>query len=152
MSEYRIEKLRRAVTIVLAGGATLVGDVFLQPSARYRTGPQDPAELFNEDDQFIPLAGAGDELVLVAKDQIRTVQFGADAADTSSQGVAGVVVDVVCADGSTCSGELRMETRASRSRLLDFLNENTQQFLTLWSSSSVYLVNRHQVAQVRPRR
>jgi hypothetical protein len=152
MSEYRIEKLRRPVTIVLAGGATLAGDVFLQPSARYRAGPQDPSELFNEDDQFIPLAGGGDELVLVAKDQIRTVQFGVDAADTSPQGVAGVTVDVVFADGSACSGDLRMETRASRSRLLDFLNEDTQQFLTLWSSSSVYLVNRRQVAQVRPRR
>lgn len=152
MSEYRIEKIRRPVTIALVGGTTLSGDVFLQPSARYRPGPQDPAELFNEDDQFVPLATASEELVLVAKEQITTVQFAESAVETLPDGVAGVAVDVVFADGAVASGELRMETRASRSRLLDFLNEDSQRFLTLRSSSSVCLVNRRQVAQVRHRR
>jgi hypothetical protein len=155
MSEYRIEKIRRAVTVVLAGGATLEGDIFLQPAARYRAGPQDPAELLNEDDPFIPLATAGatgDELVLLAKDQISTVQFVESSADTQSNGSAGVAVDLVLADGSVAGGELRLETRASRSRLLDFLNEDSQRFLALRSPSCVRLVNRRQIAQVRHRR
>ncbi|MDB4875489.1 MAG: hypothetical protein JWM41_1935 [Gemmatimonadetes bacterium] len=152
MSEYRIEKLRRPVKVALVGGATLDGDIFLQPSARYRTGPQEPAELFNEEDEFVPLATTGDELVLLAKAQIRTVEFGAGLTDTPFAEVAGAAVDVVLADGSVVAGELRMEIRASRPRLLDFLNEDSQRFLTLRSSSSLCLVNRRLIAQVRHRR
>jgi hypothetical protein len=152
MSEYRIEKVRRSVTLVLAGGTTLVGDVFLQSTARYRPGPQEPDELFNEDEPFVPLATADDQLVLLAKDQVTMVQFSGGAADTPVGGVAGAAVDLVFADGTACSGELRMETRASRSRLLDFLNEEHQRFLTLRTSSCVCLVNRRHIAQVRHRR
>jgi hypothetical protein len=63
-----------------------------------------------------------------------------------------VAVDLVLADGSVAGGELRLETRASRSRLLDFLNEDSQRFLALRSPSCVRLVNRRQIAQVRHRR
>ncbi len=152
MSEYRIEKVRRGVTVVLAGGAKLTGDVFLQPAARYHTGTQELDELFNEEEPFIPLATADNQLVILAKDQIATVQFSGAAADTPIGGMAGAAVDVVLADGAVCSGELRIETRASRSRLLDFLNEEHQRFLTLRSPDCICLVNRRHIAQVRPRR
>lgn len=152
MSEYRIEKVRRTVTLVLAGGATLSGDVFLQSTARYRPGPQEPDELFNEEEPFVPLATADGQLVLLAKEHVVMVQFDAGAADTPIGGVAGAAVDLVFADGSVHSGELRMETRASRSRLLDFLNEEHQRFLTLKTPACMCLVNRRQIAQVRHRR
>jgi hypothetical protein len=152
MSEYRIEKVRRGVTVVLAGGAKLTGDVFLQPAARYHTGAQEPDELFNEDEPFVPLAVADNQLVILAKDQIALVQYSGVTADTPIGAVAGASVDLVLADGATCSGELRIETRASRSRLLDFLNEEHQRFLTLRSPDCTCLVNRRHVAQVRPRR
>jgi hypothetical protein len=34
MSEYRIEKVRRAVTVVLRGGTSVTGEVFLQSPPR----------------------------------------------------------------------------------------------------------------------
>lgn len=151
MSEYRIEKVRRRVTVTLVGGATLDGEVFLQASARYRLGPQDPADLFNEAEPYVPLA-VGSELVFVAKDQVTQVQFPAPAADTELDGVSeDVAIAVVFADGSAASGDLRLETRVDRSRLLDYLNGDHQRFMTLRSPAGVCLINRRHVAQVRQR-
>lgn len=149
MSEYRIEKVRRRVIVTLAGGARLDGDIFLQPWAPYRTGPQDPGDLLNEADLFFPLSTSGDGMVLVAKDRVTHVQFEADGADTETGGSADVAVDVVFGDGSSISGELRLEARTDRARLLDFLNGDHQRFLTLRTSAAVCLVNRAQIAHVR---
>lgn len=151
MSEYRIEKIRRSVTMRLAGGATLAGEVFVQPTARFRAGPQHPADLFNEPEPFVPIATVDDELVLVAKDQIAHVQFPGDGADTGVEGGSDATVDVWLADGSSLSGVLRLETRADRSRVLDFLNDEQQRFLTLHTPFGTCLVNRRQITQVRQR-
>jgi hypothetical protein len=151
MSEYRIEKVRRRVAVSLVGGVVLEGDVFLQPTARYRMGPQDPAELFNEADPFLPLAMHGDHGVLIAKEHVTRVQFAVEEADTEIGEGSDEAVEIVFADGTRCSGRLRLETRADRARLLDFLNGGHQRFLTLRSSSLVCLVNRGQIAQVLDR-
>lgn len=153
MSEFRIEKLRRRVAIDLVGGARLDGDVFLQPSARYRSSPQTPAELLNEPDPFVPVATSEDEFALVAKAQIIRVQFPPDRTDTDDREVEGVAVDVVLADGSSATGALRLEMRGERPRLLDFLNaDDRESFLTLRSAADVILINRRLIAQVRQRR
>jgi hypothetical protein len=152
MSEFRIEKIRRRVTVDMTGGETLEGELFLQPSARYRAGPQHPAELLNEPDPFVPLAVAGDGLVLLAKSQMIRIQFDADDADTDSAGVERAAVEVVFADGSNVSGMLTLETRADRPRLLDFLNDDHQPFLVLESPSGITLINRRAIAKVRERR
>ncbi|HEY9228417.1 MAG TPA: hypothetical protein VIP11_17300 [Gemmatimonadaceae bacterium] len=138
--------MRRRVAVSLVGGRTLDGEVFLQPNARYRSGPQDPGELFNERDAFVPLSIGAETHVLLAKDHVTRVQFEADSTDVQT-GNADVAVEVVFADGTRVSGQLRLE-RTDRSRLLDFLNVDHQRFLTLRSASTVYLINRAQVAQV----
>ncbi len=151
MSEYRIEKVRRTVMLRLSDGATVSGDVFLQPTARFRAGPQHPSDLFNEPEPFIPIATVDEELVLIAKDQIAHVQFPADGADTHLEGIADAAVDLWLADGTVLNGVVRFATRADRSRLLDFLNDDDQRFLTLQTPFGTCLVNRRHITQVRQR-
>ena len=151
-SDLRIEKVRRHVMVTMAGGSTLQGDVFLQPVARYRTGPQLPGELLNEPEAFFPLATAGDHLVLIAKEQVMRVTLERDAADTDLEGVEEAAVDITFPDGSLTSGYLRLETRADRPRLLDYLNGDRGHFLTLRSPHGIILINRRQIVQVRQRR
>jgi hypothetical protein len=151
MSEYRIEKVRRRVSVTLSGGTMLHGEIFLQPTARYRAGPQEPAELFNETEAFLPLATGTEESVLLAKRHVSRVQYDAEAADTDGRGGVDAAVEVVFTDGTRLSGQLRLETRTDRSRLLDYLNGDNQRFLTLRSSNRIWLVNREQIAQVLPR-
>jgi hypothetical protein len=66
--------------------------------------------------------------------------------------VAEALVDVLFPDGSVSSGALRLETRLERPRLLDYLNDESQRFITLRSPQGICLINRRQIAQVRPRR
>lgn len=151
-SEFRIEKIRRRVAVLMVYGERLEGDIFLQPSARYRSGPQYPDELFNEPEPFLPLA-VGSDLRIIAKENVVRVQFAPDAADTGEQGVEdSVEVDVTFSAGDEASGRLRLETRAERPRLLDFLNDDHQRFLTLRSADGITLINRRQIASIRQRR
>ncbi|HXT14886.1 MAG TPA: hypothetical protein VN706_04610 [Gemmatimonadaceae bacterium] len=152
-SEYRIEKVRRRVSLVMAGGERLHGDIFLQPTARYHSGPQEPLDLLNESDAFLPVDMDGRNLSLVAKDQIIRVQYEERAADTEMDGVALASVEIHCTDGSVVGGTIRLETRADRPRLLDFLNGggDHERFLRLRMPNGVCLVNRRQIAQVRHR-
>ena len=151
MSEYRIEKVRRRVSVTLSGGSMLHGEIFLQPTARYRAGAQEPSELFNENEAFVPLATGGEDLVLLAKRNVSRVQYDAEAADTDVRGGTDASVEVVFTDGTRLSGLLRLEARSDRSRLLDYLNADHQRFLTLRSSNRIWLVNREQIAQVLQR-
>ncbi|MEP6494850.1 MAG: hypothetical protein ABJF01_19340 [bacterium] len=151
MSEYRIEKVRLRVAVAVTGGGTLKGDVFLQPSARYRTGPQEPAELFNEPESFVPLAMPDDQMILLAKDHVLRVEFEPQSADTEIDGAVDVSVEIVLNDGSSVAGELRYDPRIDGPRLLDFLNRHHERFLTLRCSAGVCLVNWRQIAQVRQR-
>lgn len=150
-SEYRIEKVRRRVLLVLTGGARLHGDLFLQPSARYRSGPQDPADLMNDAEPFVPVALDGHVMTFLAKDQIIRVQYEEQSTDASEEGAASAAVEIHCADGTTLSGTLRLELPADRPRLLDYLNGESAAFLRLVIPSGVCLVNRRQITQVRHR-
>jgi hypothetical protein len=150
-SDFRIEKVRRYVSVVVSGGGALEGDIFLQPSARYRSGPQAPEELLNEPEAFFPLATEGDQMTLVSKDHVTRVDYDGQPADTEDVGAIDVAVEVVLADGTTVEGDLRLEPRADRPRLLDFLNRQHERFLTIRSPNHVCLVNWRLIAQVRQR-
>lgn len=146
-NDYRIEKVRHSVLLTLTGGMTLTGDIFLQPTTRYRSGPQHPAELFNEPESFIPVAGIWGSL-LVAKDQIIRVEFEAPPADSPIEGGATATIDVTCTDGGVYGGTVRLDVRADRSRLLDFLNGVHEHFLMLESPNGICLVNRRHIVHV----
>jgi hypothetical protein len=151
MSDYRIEKIRQQVRIAFAGGEVLEGEVFLQPNARYRSGPQEPAELFNSADAFVPFVSVDGSVVLVAKDHIITVQFDGEPAGIGADKEPWTDIEVAFSDGSLFDGQLRAELGIRFPRLLDFLNEDDQRFLTLRFASCTCLVNRRQVARVRQR-
>ena len=53
---FRVEKLRRAVRVVLTDGRRLDGDVFLAERTRVRAEPQEPIDMLNEE---MRLAGFG---------------------------------------------------------------------------------------------
>src|SRR5205085_7173957 len=70
MSDYRIEKVRRRVELTLASGRRLEGDIFLQAFARFRAGPEEPLDVLNESEPFLPLALESGELVVLQKAHI----------------------------------------------------------------------------------
>ena len=148
MSEYRIEKLRRELTLVLSDGSTLAGDVFLRSVSRYRSRAEEPADLLNDADPFFALERKG-EALLVSKAQVTRAETQLTEDDALDTGALGVTVEVTMRDGSVCDGSIFLESRSDRPRLMDFLNSYHDRFLPVVSPGQVLLLNTQFIAHVR---
>lgn len=148
MSEYRVEKFKRRLSLVLTDGTRLEGDVFLRPVSRFRTRPEDPSDLLNDPEPFFALVWNGDAM-LVAKSNVARAETSIEPSDDPDVNVLGVPVEVTLNDGSVCTGNVFLETRSDRPRLLDFLNSYHARFLPVVDARQVVLVNTHIIAHVR---
>lgn len=150
MSDYRIAKLRCPVEVTLANGRRLDGDVFVQSAARFHHGPEEPLDLLNDDDPFLPLAASAGVIYLVQKAHIAVVGVPLPHGDEPVEaGVVGMRVEFNLLDGSAHLGSVFPEMRADRDRLVDFLNDTPLRFLPLFTSAQLRLVNRSHIAYVR---
>jgi hypothetical protein len=148
MSEYRIEKLRRQVSVWLLDGSRLEGEMFLKPVGRHRSRPEDPSELLNDVEPYFPLVRDG-KAFLISKSSVVLIEtFYEDQGDPDFASL-GVAVEVTMADGNTCRGSIFVELRAGRQRLFDHLNAFPSRFLPVVDAQKVYLVNTQTIAHVR---
>jgi hypothetical protein len=150
-SDYRIEKVRYSVEVILSNGHRLDGDVFCQSVGRFHTRPDEPLDLLNDNEAFLPLVVADGSIRLVQKAHIAVMGTalpeGDDAVDT---GVLGMRVVVTLVDGSEQMGTIFPELHPDRERLVDFLNDTPLRFLALFTTAQLRLVNRVHIAYVRP--
>jgi hypothetical protein len=150
-SDYHIEKVRRRVEVTLGDGRRLDGDVFVQAVARYHDGPEEPLDLLDDDDLFLPLVMPTGEVFLVQKTQIAVVGTslpeGDDAVD---RGVVGMRIECTLIDGSSHVGSIFPEVRVNRQRLVDILNDLQHRFVPLFTADQLRLVSRLHIAYVRP--
>lgn len=151
MSDYRIEKARRRVALTLANGRRLEGDVFVQPFTRFRTGPEEPLDLLNADEPFLPLVLTSEDVLLVQKSHIAMVTTDLPADDDSvERGVVGMHVELAMSDGTTLNGSIFPEVRMGRPRLVDILNDTKQPFIALFAADQLQIVSRAHIAHARP--
>ncbi|HEY8174769.1 MAG TPA: hypothetical protein VIF32_03670 [Gemmatimonadaceae bacterium] len=148
MSEYRIEKLRRPLTVVLTDGSRLEGDVFLRPMTRFRSRPEEPSDLLNDAEPFFALVRDG-KVVLVSKSNVALAETLVGEEEEFDLGSLGIPVEVTLNDGSVHAGSIFLETRSDRPRLLDFLNSYSSRFLPVVDARQVFLVNTQIIAHVR---
>src|SRR5258708_33458839 len=138
MSDYRIEKVRHRVELTLASGKRLEGDIFAQAFARFRTGPEGPLDVLNDSAPFVPLVLPSDELLLVQKSQIAIAATAyPDSEDPADAGVIGMHVEITLVFGETRSGSVFPEVRADRPRLVDYLNNTPERFLSLFAADQL---------------
>ena len=146
---FRVEKLRRAVRVVLTDGRRLDGDVFLAERTKSRAEPQEPIDLLNEDAPFFPFFLNEKEVLLVAKAQVTRVETDAPDGESSGDMPDGAMaVEITLIDGSTISGFVPLEKRGEQTRLLDFLNGYLKRFIPVFWGEQVCLVNRCLIASV----
>ena len=151
MSDYRIEKVRRAVEVTFTNGLRLDGDVFVQTATRFGAGPEEPLDLLNDDEPFLPLVLDTGAAYLVHKAQIAVVGTRLPEGDDAvERAVIGMKVELTLIDGSTHVGCIFPEVRANRQRLIDALNDLSLPFLALFTTEQLRLVNRRHIAYVRP--
>jgi hypothetical protein len=150
-SDYHIEKVRRRVEVTLGDGRRLDGDVFVQAVARFHDGPEEPLDLLNDDDLFLPLVMPTGEAFLVQKTQIAVVGTSLpDGDDAIDRGVVGMRIECTLIDGSSHVGSIFPEVRVNRQRLVDILNDLQHRFVPLFTADQLRLVSRLHIAYVRP--
>ena len=150
--DLHIEKFRYPVVVTMIDGERIVGDMFVQSIAPFRTGSEEPPDILNDADGWFPLAAEDGETLLIAKEHVAEVEAMLPERDDEEllAGVRPAVVEVTLANGIVRGGSVLLHQHADRPRLLDFLNRFDQRFLTLQSTEGVRLVNRRLIARVRP--
>ena len=149
MSEYRIEKLKRQVTVLLYDGSKLEGEIFLRPLSRYRPRPEEPIELLNDVEPYFPLLIGPGEAVILSKSGVASVETSIEEGEDHEFTALGLPVEVTMLNGLTCRGSVFIESRAGRQRLFDFLNAFPSRFLPVVDARRIYLVNTQSIAHVR---
>lgn len=150
--DYRIEKDRFPVVLVMVGGARIPGSMFVQAHARNRQGREEPPDILNEREAFFPFAGDSGDTFLIAKNQVSEVELRAAMEDASEWhiGARRVDIELALASGEQRHGTLLLEAPTDRPRLLDFLNRLDERFLLLHGKDGVRLINREQIERIRP--
>jgi hypothetical protein len=150
-TDFRIEKDKRIVSLLMLGGEQLSGEMFVQRFSRYHMGSEEVPDVLNSPEPFFPLVRAGDTL-MVAKHQVREIELvddnGLEAAVAPA--ARAEAVEVTLRDGTVRSGRLYLEMPTDRPRLLDYLNRYAQRFVTLYSAGGIRLINRELIERVRP--
>ena len=151
---YRIETVRRGVTLSMIGGEELRGSVFIHSSSHRPYELEDVSELFNSKEEFFPLELETGEVILVSKARIAEVAgaAGEDGADQPNPAPRAptALLQVVLIGGEVRVGSICLEARPDRARVLDYLNRLNARFLTLYTSNEARLINRSLIDRVRP--
>lgn len=148
MNTYRIEKRRCPVTVVLAGGEVLDGEIFLNPTSRFRNEPQGAAEFLNDAEDYFALARGPELATLVAKGNVISLEASADYDAGLDAPPHPVSVEVTLTTGARVTGRIAIETPPSRARLLDFLNSHHDRFLPVATGDRMVLINRLVIVHV----
>lgn len=149
INRYRVEKLRRAVSVVLVDGRRLDGDVFLWERTRVSADPEEPIDLLNDHDDFFPFFLNEREVVLIAKEHVTRAETAAPEMEQLGDLPDGRMgVELTLVDGTAISGFVPLEKRGEHTRLLDYLNNYHKRFLPVFWGDQVCLVNRSLIASV----
>lgn len=149
-TDFRIDKTRVPVSLIMLGGEELNGNMFVQSVSPNRAGREEIPDVLNGEEAFFPLVQEGGTL-LVAKDQVREVVIRGDfTASFVQTGARRVCVELTLTDGAIRTGEVYLEMPEQRPRVLDFLNRYAQRFVVLYAAGGVCLINRSLIEHVRP--
>jgi hypothetical protein len=151
MDLYRIEKSRIPVTVTLARGEQVNGDMFIQGNSEWHLGPERTADVLNDGLGFFPLAVAENDTLLVNKKGVRDV-----AELSSSRDDWRLIpswrqqrVELRFLGGGNLSGTVDLELPGDHPRLLDFLNKTESAFVPVLTEGGTRLVNREFIESIR---
>lgn len=153
MSDFRIVKDRCPVTLSLISGETVAGAMFVRHSEDGDPRRETVRDVLNAPERFFPLEMGEGGTLLVAKDQVVDVlaDVHEDGEELRHASARSARLDIALAGGFVRSGLVFLELPAEQPRLLDYLNRQTDHFLTLYASEGTRLVNCALIERVLPR-
>lgn len=151
MSEWGTTN-RVRVSVRLATGEELEGNIHLLPQVPHHNGPETPLDLLDRPDQFFPLALTDGTVLFVSKAQVAVVTCNPTPPESELDrlGISRFIpMEASLVDGTVCRGEAGVTLPPTRHRALDCLNAS-RGFLILWTEDGAFYLNRAHVRVVRP--
>ena len=151
MEELRVRTQRIAVELFMADGVHTRGVMYLAETRHHADGPEEIAELLNDDRAFVPFR-ADDPTIdvwIVNKQHLMRVHLeDCDTLrpDTTSAEPAPICT-ILLRDRSRLTGQLLFDAPQSTSRLVDKFN-GAPSFMTFVTDEGVDFVHRSHVTQV----
>jgi hypothetical protein len=145
---------RLPVDVFTTDGVRASGSLYLVAASYTRGGPEDVADLLNDERTFVPFAGhdPSERPGVLHKGHIVRVHTGASPVDlqnapatsrTDGVGACTLLLD----DGTWLEGRLCVDTPLASSRLVDKLNLATR-FVPVLAEDGLVFVNRDHVIRV----
>lgn len=135
-------------------GAILEARVFLRLDAEGHSGPETLQDRLNDPDLFLALSVAADPpVVFLNKIQVIRVEVAkeAPAPEEHSVGVSIERIKVQLINGEQLTGSVRIEGRAGKRRLSDFLNTQPA-FLPLRGADRLHFLHKRFIARIVPQK
>jgi hypothetical protein len=147
----KIEKFKRLATLLTSTGGKLEVNLFLRYFTEIRSGPEHLVDVLNSDGTFVPMEDVlGDEILLIAKNQIMGLELSERDLMPETLGAPSVSVRVELINGEALEGSFFIEMPEDRSRLSDFLNY-TPQFIYLCHDHNDFILNKTYILTIKQR-
>ncbi len=149
-NEYFIEKEQLPVEITMVTGEELSGALFVQPTWRRPSIEFDAPVLLNLPEAYFPLQIPGGGTRLVAKNHVVLIRGSAAESEEGMESL-GDPAQVVfqCSNDITVRGEMMITRVTSNTRVLDYLNRSSEEFILLHEADGAVLVNRRHIVLIR---
>ena len=151
---FSMPRVAVPASLLLAGGGTRVGEVYVMERVPQHAGPETPLDMLNRPEPFFPFRPKtdGSGVLLVAKARTVTLTVAQPKVEDPARLSAAkkASLEVTLADGSKLTGWATLELPEYHSRLLDYLNAYAEPFFAVTTATEVHLVNRAHVLYARP--
>jgi hypothetical protein len=152
MSEFRVNKERRAARLTLADGRVVTGNFFVAGSSQSHAGPERVKDVLNRDETFFPFevsSGDGSHTGLFNREQVLFVTLTSDEAhgETAYEVATCRAVSMLLSNGSRLSGLVRVFCPRGRDRLSDYTRA-AETFRYLQTREGLLIVNFRHVLEL----
>lgn len=148
MSEQRLATEVRSITMQLATGEVIEGEIFLQLVGVHGYGGQQLDELLNGDDCFLPVRQKG-EVTLINLRQVASISVEEENDGDSLRKLGEChQVSVRSTVGEPFTAEVFVNLPSNRTRVKDFLNQRLR-FLPFFAGERVVYLNFRYILQVK---
>ena len=158
LSYFRVPKLKVEATMTLVGLAPRGVRLFLAEHSMFRAGPDEPADLFRDKREFIPVEDPEWGLVLLRRAAIMVMSLPIDRHEQYTEQAHGAKVAdihdrtevaVFLRDGTLLRGLVGSFRLDVHRRMQDFLNEQ-EPFFLVREEEAVHFIHKEWIVWVKP--
>jgi len=146
-----IPKLLQKVALWVHPEGKVLGSLFIREQSCYHAGHEAPLEILNSAQDFVVLKrDESDELRFYNKNSIIRIEYKNTEHDFE-ENITNIKCKIHMMDGSLLDGTIRENLPQTHSRLFDYINDHSNQYLKIHlADDEIILINKSYIIRVTP--